>query len=332
MANLNKDGWTGPNQVTFSSASDQAVQYREKGFGIIDDMRSVGWTSGRSSNGTNAGAGTDFATGRIEDADDIVFGTEASQAHSWVEMIPPSGKGNPAMGTAFRVFLNFNNSNADTTPQNVDIYLAVGSYSGGSTTTRATITGVELSVLAHNMIPWTAALAGSMCSWTTEDGDVYFASKANGDSFFRSLMWIRDDPENALGEFTLTLFAISNATADIVTAASLQTTSAHRAFLSDGSGAVSATSGQCIAFALSALTSGQEATTSRVPMRDVELWNNAAAAAGRDFGALVDVRGCPANTGWNHEDVDATVDNSNQWPMIHRTIGDLAMPGDAAIT
>lgn len=332
MANMIKDGWSGPSQVAFSSSSDQALQYAQQVFAIISALRARGWTVARSSNGTTASAADNIATSA-----DIVFGTEASQAHSWAALVPPTGKGNPTGGVNHRILINCNNSSADTTPQNIDIYLARGTYVGGAngtTTTRPSILagGVELAVLSHNVIPWTAALAGSFCTWSTDDGDLYVMAKANGDSFFRSLMWIRDDPDNAAGNYNMTIFAANSSTADIVTSGTMQVNGNHRAFLADGTGAVSASAAYCVSFNATLWTNGVEATTSRVHLRDIEILNNASGAGARDFGALVDVLGGPTNVGWNQEDVDATAQNSNQWPVIHRTVGDLAMPCSAVLT
>jgi hypothetical protein len=328
---LDKTGHTGPDQVSFSSAVDQAAQYRQLGFALIAALRAIGYTDARGSNSVNTGNAADYASGRITQASEVVFGTEASQAHSWVCMFPPVGKGNPGGGGEHTIQINFNNSNADTTPQNFDVYLARGTYVGGAngtTTTRPSILagGFELTVLTLAWIPWAAATAGSFCLWTTEDGDILAGVKRDGVEAFDMYFTMHDDPINGIGNYTMCLRGNSS-TSDILTSSSI-IASQQRAMNTAGDAATTTITPVCTAWSsMSSFTSGHETVTSRVPMRDIEI--NANNSSGRILGLWPDVVGVPNNTVFNELD---TEDIESSDPMIFRTIGDVAVPGDAAIT
>lgn len=329
---LDKTGHTGPDQVSFTSSVDQTIQYQEAVFQLIDGLRDCGWTDARGSNSVNTGDASDYANGRITQASEVVFGTEASQVHSWVAMFPPTGKGNPGGGGEHTILINCNNANTDTTPQNVDLYLARGTYVGGAngtTTTRPSILagGFELSVFAWNIIPWTSATAGSHCHWTTDDGDFLIAIKQDGTQAFYSYWTIYDDPINARGNYTMHSHGNST-TSDIFTSSSI-VAGGHRGMNTAGSAAVTSITPASIAWsAMTSFTNGQESSTSRVPMRDIEVTANNG-SADRLFGLWPDVVGVPANTGWNDfdtEDIEASA------PMVFRAIGDIMVPGDATIS
>jgi len=324
LVTLNKT-WSGPNQAAFTSSSDQAVQYRQACYSLKTFLLSGGWTVERSSNGTTADGNDNW-----DSVSDIVFGTEASQAHSWISLIAPTGKGNPSGGSNYRLLLNCDNSNADTTPQTLVFYIARGTYTGGSTTTRPTITGVEDTALTINFIPWTTATGGSICTWYTDDGDVYVGHKADGDTFFRFFWMIRDDLVDSRGNYTMTMSGWTNATSDVVTLGNMTAGTNWRHLRADGSGPSTRALAHSIAFDLNSWPSGAEGSSGRRYWRDVEiLANGSTSADARDMGLLVDVRGTPANTAWMIFDQD---DDGASAPFEMFTIGDLVIPGDSEIT
>src|SRR5262245_47530194 len=87
----------------FSSAVDQAVQYREAWLSVWLGIVSLADAIVRTCNGVATSA-----TNNILTTSDVVFGTAASQAHSW---------GIARFGVEYIVW-EANGSNADTTPQN----------------------------------------------------------------------------------------------------------------------------------------------------------------------------------------------------------------------
>lgn len=322
MVTLAKD-WNGPNQAAFSSGSNQVTQYQERVWALKEALVDAGWTVERSCDSSAVSASDNWTT-----AANVVHGTEASQAHSWICLAAPMGKGNPSGGSEYRLQLNCNVSSASSTPQALDIRLARGTYGGGSTTTRASITGTELSVLAHNIIPWSGAVAGSLCTWFTDDGDVYWAVKADGDSFFRAFGFVRSDDVDSLGSYCATLAGWSNASSDVVTSNNLTTATNQRGFTAAGS---ALTTIACDAMAWSGTicsnwASGSEGSSGRIFQQDVICGSNAGT---RFLGILVDIRAVPPNAAWMRGDLN---DDGNALPFELLTIGDVMIPCDGEIT
>ncbi len=325
MASFDFD-WTGPEQTALTSSVDQGAQYRQLGFNFIDMLRDLcGYTVEASSDGggVNFGAG-DF----IVDEADIVWGTADTQNHSYALLRPPSGKGSPSSAPGFGVIIDFNNSNADATPQSISLYLGFGNtLTSGDANSRPTLQNEE-SVLTINMVPWTAPVAGSFCRWENTNNDFVFAVKADGEAFFRAIFIIASDPDNALGDNTMWMQA-SASTTDQVTDSSLTVATSFRNMLADGTAAPTNVALYSTAFELTALTNGQEAVTGRVPWRDVEVIGNGSTASGRILGLFRDVLACPRNTPFNQRDPD---DDGGEAPYEWIAIGDILLPSDAEIT
>lgn len=326
MADLDL-AWTGPSQVALTSSVSQGAQYQQVGLALHDGFLAAGWTIPSSGNGAGtAGAGDNIAV-----VADIVHAI-AGSAHSWFVAVPPVGKGSPA-GSEYAVLVDFIEAAGDATPQLINIYLARGTYAGGTNTNRPTITGTEAAAaLAHNLIPWAAPGSGSFCVWTTDAGDLYFAVKADADLFFRNLFIATADATNGLGNFRMAIFGASAAAADAITISNLTAAANWKYFLGDGTnpGALALSTKCTIHIGTIWANSGQEATSGRRIFRDVELITSVATANNqRVLGLLRDVRGVAGGTPFN--DVD-TADNGNSLPFVLRVAGALALPCDAAIT
>jgi len=148
----------------------QGAQYQQAGLALISFLRDCGGTVVRSSRG----AGSVLASDQLLLTSDIDWGTEASQAHSY---------GAVQLGSQ-HVLVNFNDVSADTTPQNIDIYLCQSAYTGGTLTTRCTesVASTENpSVLTVSLLPWGAMTAGTIFRlWSATAGVGIFWVKENG--------------------------------------------------------------------------------------------------------------------------------------------------------
>ena len=325
----NKD-WSGsPGQVAFSSAVDQADQYREAVYALINALRARGWTIPRSSNGTTASAADNIASKA-----DIVFGTEASQAHTWAYLKPPVGKGAPIGGVEHTILINCNNSNADTTPQNVDLYLGKGTYvggAGGTTTTKPTILagGFEGAVKALNIIPWAAATAGKFSINSADDGDLFMTIKQDAISSIYAWFYVRDDLDNAVGNYVMTMHG-SSSTSDQLTASGINNTANMRGLTTSGGADLAAMECNCLAWdGMGSFTAGKESNTNRVPFRDIEVTNDAAANS-RQLGIFQDLPGVPANAVFAEFDTEDLL-NTGGTPYLF-VVGDVAIPVEANLT
>lgn len=330
MANYVKT-WSGPNQVAFTSSADQAVQYRQIVFAIINALKLSGWTVTRSSNGTHyTGDGTGGVADNIVSVADIAYGAASvPAARTWAYLTPPTGKGNPlTLGNA--LLIECDNAAADTTPQNVNITLCTGVASSGNTTTLPTISGFTGAVLALNVIPWTTAQAGSLCVWYTTDGDVTVMVKLDSVSNFRMWFHIGADANNAVGNYTLRMGGSSSSATDQITTTILTSSTNWRGLLASGAGNNTSVIAQSIPWVAAVnWSNGQEATTTGVIMRDIEINGDNSGTSARIYGLWVDVYGVPANTLFNQQDSN---DNGLSAPFVPRTVGDIMMPCSAAIT
>jgi hypothetical protein len=325
MASFDFD-WTGPEQTALTSSVDQGAQYRQLGFNFIDMLRDLcGYTVEASSDGggVNFGAG-DF----IVDEADIVWGTGDTQDHSYALLRPPAGKGNPSSAPGFGIIVDFTNANVDATPQTVVLVFGFGNtLTNGDANSRPTLQNEE-STVTINLVPWTAPVAGSFCRWENTNNDFVFAVKADGELFFRCIIIIASDPDNALGNNTLWMLA-SAATNDQVTDSNFGSAVGFRNMLADGTAAATNVTLFSSAFGLTSWTNGQEAVTGRVLWRDVEVLSNGSGASARVLGLFRDVLSCPRNTPFNQRDPD---DDGAEAPYEWIGIGDILLPSDAEIT
>lgn len=319
--------WDGPGQVALASAVDQSAQYRQVGFALIDYLRDLcGWTVERSS----PGDGTAGAGDNIVNEADIVWGTANTENHSWALMRPPVGKGNPSGGAQQGLVIDFAHVNAaDATPQNVMLYLGHGpAIDNGDANSRAVLQSEE-TLLTLTMIPWAAPVAGSICRYTNDNGDMIFGLKANGDLFFRAGIILASDPDNAIGENTLWMFAFG-AAGSVFTATQLTLANNFRALRADASAFTTSPIFHSMPLNLTNWSTGQESVQGRVPWRDVEvLANSATGGEQRNFGLLRDVLACPPGNVFNQADPN---DDGGEAPYEWRSIGSIVVPSNADVT
>lgn len=301
----------------FSSAVDQAIQYREAVFGLHTALLAAGWTVERSCDSVSVSASNTWLS-----AANCVFGTETSQAHAWNCYLSPLGKGRPGAGR-YRLMLNCNNSNADATPNNLELYMCYGAYTGGSTTTRASAGSTETAVITWAMLNFTGAITGRFCYWYTSDGDVYFGIKHDGTSFFRSFFMIHDDLTNSRGNFVMSMWALGNATnADVFTTTLYQAITNRRNFNADGTGAAASqerVTPRSSIWDIALWTNGLETSTNSIPRREADLFNNVTSPC-RDLGLTVDAWSVPLTTPFN------TIEDGDADPIRLRCISMIMLP------
>lgn len=312
-------------QTAFNSAVDQGDQYEQLGLAYVNTfVTGASWTVERSSDGTTAGAGNNITTQA-----DIVWGDAGLDAHSWIVLRPPTGKGNPSGGGQMGIIIDWSESDTDTTPQSIEIFVGHGPLAtNGSTTTRATLT-TEDQTMALNVIPWAAATAGSYVTWTNSNNDVLLGVKQNGNNFFEAFNIYASDPDNATGNNTLWVFGQSS-TVDVVTATNMTSSALYRNMLGDASPAATAVGMIGVSFELTNWTNGQNSDSSTVPWRDIELASNSGTAGNaRHLGLFRDVLCAPNNTPFNTLDQN---DDGASSPYEWRSIGALVVPSNAVIT
>jgi hypothetical protein len=324
MANFSY-AWTGPAQVALTSSVDQGAQYRQIVFALIDYLRDLcGYTIERSCDGVTAGAGD-----LIVDESDIVWGTENTENHSWALLRPPTGKGNPSGGGQLGVIVNCDHINAaDLTPQNVNLILGHGPVlTNGDTETRCTLQ-TEDNALQITIVPWAEPISGSICRYENSNNDLIFLVKANGELFFRTAVIIASDPDNAIGNNTLWMFAVGTVV-DCLTVSQLAGQANFRSLRADGTNPSASVAMHSSALNLSNWTNGQEAVQGRVPWRDIEILSNGIGTEARNLGLFRDVLACPPQTPFNQADPN---DDGGEAPYEWRSIGDLVVPSNADVT
>lgn len=302
--------WASSLNNAFSSTNVD-VQYQEILYGMLQAFLSGNWTVEASSNGTTADTGN-----QISSASDIIVAADGV-AHTWFSLVPPTGKGNPTGGVQFRVLFDCVDASAPLT--SVSIYLATGSYDPAYvTTSKPSITGTEDTAISIAIIPWTAA-AGRYSVWYTTDGDIYLGGKLDADDAFRSFFTINDDPYSALGNWTMRIFAATNAT-DAVTLTALGGSSSWRNLTQAGaSNSVARCAGRSTNTDLSTWTSGEEDSTGFVRTEPIATTTNHSTFS-RDLGFLVDVVSVPPQTPFNLTDVNDSA------AMRLLGIGDIMLP------
>lgn len=312
--------WADSLNNEFSTSSVQATQYREAFYALKTMFLAAGWTLDWTGNGTTANS-----SDNLPNAGSVVYGTAGAQPTSYFVAASPTTWGNN-LGVPMRVLALCNNSNADTTPQQVDFYFSRGPYTlaGAPLTTRPVATTDEGTVRnLTNWLPWATVTRGSWCCWYTTAGDIWFGIKQIGDPRFRSFFVVTSET-TAVGQRTGVMYAFAGSGSDaLVWPATLSATSGYRGFSAEGP-AISTT----LQFSSIAASTGwtvpvQEATTGSIPNVDIQIVTTASASANRYLGAIADVRGAPG--GQFNEIMDGDTD-----PRRYLLISGLWMPTSAA--
>lgn len=316
MVALNKT-WVDSINQTFSSNVDQAIQYREAFYALKSLFLAAGWTVVLSSNSVVANSSDNLAS-----AANCVFGTNGSQPLAYVVLRAPAGYGNP-FGVDLRVQLVANNSNADTTPQTIDIYAAWGTYSlaGTPLQNRATTAAPEQSRTAVSLIPWATATTGYFSTWRTTNGDVLICLKDSATSNFSTAIWINAEA-SAIGHCTAFLYASSNSTACL--AGNLAAVANFRMWQEDGANGTNSLGMSANLWGMASWTNGLEGASGVLIGGEIDILANAGAGNGRFLGRLSDVRAVATAAAFNARD---SLDTDTQ---ILRCAGDILLPVTAA--
>lgn len=293
MTTLNKT-WVDSINQTYSSAVDQAVQYRESFFGLKQLVVAAGAVIEASSNGSVADASDNLAS-----AADCIYGTAGSQPLAYFVARFPTGYGNPN-GAQFRLLVVANNANSDTTPQTIDIYAAYGTYSlaGTPTQNRPTTAASEVSRTGITLIPWTAATTGYFSTWRTSDGDIIFAVKDSSTDLFDVAILVNAE-SSGIGSNTAMVYAVSGSTS---LTSGLANGSNWRAFNDSGTAIVTGFAVQNSMWGAASWTNGHEGALGYLVATEIDLMTSSAGASGRYFGRWSDVRGNPPGIAFNQRD------------------------------
>lgn len=316
MVALSKNWTTLAINQAFSSAVDQAVQYREAFYWFVEAHRLAGWTVVASSNGVVANAADNIASPA-----DVVYGN-AAQARSWAVLQPPAAfwgyAGAPEFG--FLMVSAFN-VNTDTTPQEIEArWVSDGTWDGAAyvvtanpTANTATYPGLTNTQFGSGFrttfVPWAAPVAGYAAWWASDEGDVMFGIKAAGEIGWRCWYMARTytDGEPQLGDglHRPTFYGVSGVTAGGgANGTNLATTPSWIGRSSDNIslGAIAARSHS---WNLTSWTDGADQVRG-MPATDILLFNNSSFGAARFFGRIVDIYGCAALAAQNEvQDGDA---------------------------
>jgi hypothetical protein len=311
--------WTDNINQTYSSNVDQAVQYRESLYALLQLFLAAGWTLELSCNSVTANSSNNLTT-----AANFVYGTNGSQVLAYFVVRAPSGYGSPFNNVTagqLRICVVANNSNADTTPQTIDVYAGWGAYTlnGTPLSNRPTGPTGELSRTAVNFIPWATATTAYFSTWRTSAGDVMIALKDSATANFSTVLWINAE-SSALSTCTACLY-FANSAAAAFASNILGGAANWRGWIADGSATASVSlTLQCNGWSATNWTLGYEGAIGYLIGFDIDLFNNGATSTARYFGRISDIRGCPTAVAFNDRD---STDTDTQ---ILRCAGDVLMP------
>lgn len=301
--------WTININQTFSSTSDQVVQYQEAAYALKVLMVAAGWAVARSSDGTTAGA-SDYWTSAAA----LEVNTTGSGA--WVVLTSPVGW---ASSTA-SVILYMNNASADTTPQGFAIRGTTGTYSSGSVSALPTASATETAVsTSPNILGYTSVITARYGTWRSSRGDVMFAIKTQGVAGFTSFIAIVSNATGNGGGRGDNRWWITQTASTSDALASSFMTSSYTSSLQSGGGATVPTSPYtALAWNMSSWTSGADYSGETI-MGIVEVGANGV-ANGRQLGQWIDFYAVPPNFGFGELDDSETAQTQRRFAA-----GDVAL-------
>jgi hypothetical protein len=183
MPNRISRSWSSSVNNTVLGAT-QIDKYKDAFLKLHVAIKAAGHTVSFSSNGVTADANDNIAS-----ASDVVFGTEGSQAHSYVVyQLKPGFNGN---STGY-LLIDCDEPNTETSPQNLDFYSSISPYSldGTPLVNRPVTAGSEETILTRNLIGSTANDPHTIHYGFSTIGDLWFCCSRDGtgDADFGFLM------------------------------------------------------------------------------------------------------------------------------------------------
>lgn len=283
--------------IPFSSSVDQTVQYDEAALALYWACEASG-TIVQSCDGS----AVNTSGSNIVDASDMVFGTAASQAHTWWIW-------QPFVGDDQYYLFELDNSNADTTPQQVRMYKATAPYNtDGSTTTKPTISiaGREFTSFTVNLIPHTSPVDSGYFWWASSSGCFVVAVRQSGDAFYRAAIAHFQGGSDGDGEtaYAGAMF-YSSGTTSRFTNTNFEATSS---FLNSVAIAAGTAMGAAAAIMTCPLwlftnwSNGQ--TASRTKFRELTMGTAGTGTTGRYYGVIDDIRAGHPNLVFNSGDLN----------------------------
>lgn len=319
--------WTGPVQAALASTSDQVAQYRELFLLIHTQLKALGYTVERSSDGA-AAADSDL----IADASDVIWGTGA-QAKSWALYRLPAGKGRPVASPGPGLLLIAANANTDTTtPNNIQLVVGTGTLTtaGSHTVTPGWTSQTAITVA---LIPDNSPVASSYAVWTNSNNDLYIGFKQSGDAFFKTFIGVFDDVRAAedggpSGDNTIVVFGASAfAVPGALGAQAWNTYSNLAALLSNGNGALTTVRCWYNVSDFAVWEGGADEQNGLVPLFPIQLaCNTSTAGQARWLGGPADIYMCPVGVPFN--EIDSLDDLVNAPHQLRATGGCLMIPCD----
>ena len=302
--------WTIAINQTFTSTSDQQVQYREAAYALKVLMVAAGWAVSLSSDGTTAGA-ADYWTSAAA----LEINTSGSGA--WVVLTSPVGW---ASGTA-SVILYMDNASADTTPQGFAVRGITGTYSGGSVSALPTASSTQTAVsTSANILGHTTAVDARYATWRSSRGDVMFAVKTLGTGFFTSFIVICSNAVGnggGRGDNRWWITQITSA-AGAITSSFLTNASYSSSLSSGGASAVTTAAHSGLAWGMSSWLNGLDYSGETV-MGVIEIGANGV-STGRQLGQWIDTYAVPLDLAFG------TLDDSETAQTQRRSVvGDVAL-------
>lgn len=309
--------WASSLNNQFTSDVDQAIQYREAFFGLLQMFLSAGWTVEYTSDGTTADTNNNLLA-----ATDVVYGLDGSQPLSYFVVQSPA---NWVSGGTIQISVVANEDNADATPQTIDVYATSGSFTLPVTPeqNRPTTTDPMVSFTIQNLIPHAAAAPARWHGWYTTRGDVMFGVSTDStgtlDFGFCAIAHTDAAPFNLEGDYRCGIYCEANA--GVFANANFLNGLNWRSFKDSG-----AVAGTLVLDSLSALfttlSNGSSAISGALINFSIGMGENV--AAGRILGVFDDIRSVPNNA-------TATVTQDGDTDTVrYVVVDDLIIPTTAA--
>lgn len=309
--------WASSLNNRFTSDVDQAIQYREAFFGLLQMFIAAGWSVEYTSDGVTANTGNLLLA-----ATDVVYGTDGSQPLSYFVVQSPA---NWVTGGRIQISVVANEANTDTTPQTIDVYATSGSFGlpVSPEQNRPTTTDPLVSFTNQNLIPHAAAAPARWHGWYTTRGDVIFGvstdSTGTMDFGFAAIAHTDAAPFNLEGDYRCGIYC--EAAAGAFTNTNFLNSPNWRSFKDSGAAA-----GTLVLDSLSALftslTNGSSAISGALLNFAIGMGENV--AAGRILGVFEDLRSVPNNA-------TATVTQDGDTDIVrYVVVDDLIIPTTAS--